>query len=98
MKKQLEGWRIKILSAREEEKPLRKRIQAPAPAILPIGVGAYSAAVLEYEMKGWGRSQIATHTSEYSGTRNIGIPLTEYFPFRAVTPVWHRIFARYLAE
>jgi hypothetical protein len=44
----------KILSSLEEETPLRKRIEALAPTVLPIGVGAYSAAVREYEMRGWG--------------------------------------------
>src|SRR5271166_2983221 len=34
---------------------LRERIAALAPAILPKGVGAYSAAVLEYEMRGFER-------------------------------------------
>jgi Transposase IS116/IS110/IS902 family len=34
---------------------LRERIAALAPAILPKGVGAYSAAVLHYEMRGFER-------------------------------------------
>jgi transposase len=67
MKEQLEGWRSKILSALEEEKPLRKRIQALAPAVLPKGVGAYSAAVLEYEMKGWERFKNRRAVASYTG-------------------------------
>ena len=45
MKEQLEGWRKKLLSAEEEQSELRRRIEALAPAMLPKGVGAYSAAV-----------------------------------------------------
>ena len=52
MKEQLIGWRNKILSTDEEQGALRERIAALAPAILPKGVGAYSAAVLYYEMRG----------------------------------------------
>ena len=37
---------------------LRERIAALAPAILPKGVGAYSAAVLYYEMRGFERFRI----------------------------------------
>jgi Transposase IS116/IS110/IS902 family len=55
MKEQLIGWRNKILSTDEEQGGLRERIAALAPAILPKGVGAYSAAVLEYEMRGFER-------------------------------------------
>jgi hypothetical protein len=33
------------LSAEEEQSELRRRIEALAPAMLPKGVGAYSAAV-----------------------------------------------------
>ena len=36
----------------EEQSGLRDRIAALAPAVLPKGVGAYSAAVLHYEMRG----------------------------------------------
>jgi hypothetical protein len=50
MKEQLVGWRSKILSTDEEQSALRQRIAALAPAILPKGVGAYSAAVLHYEL------------------------------------------------
>ena len=39
----------------EEQSALRERIAALAPAILPKGVGAYSAAVLYYEMRGFQR-------------------------------------------
>ena len=65
MKEQLEGWRKKILGAQSEEKPLRERIEALAPESLPKGVGAYSQAVLNYEMKGWpfgNRRQVASYT------------------------------------
>jgi transposase len=55
MKEQLSGWRNKILSTDEEQDGLRERIAALAPAILPKGVGAYSAAVLHYEMRGFER-------------------------------------------
>ena len=55
MKEQLDGWRNKILSTDEQQEALRERIAALAPAILPKGVGAYSAAVLYYEMRGFGR-------------------------------------------
>jgi transposase len=53
MKEQLVGWRNKILSTDEEQSALRQRIAALAPAILPKGVGAYSAAVLHYELRGF---------------------------------------------
>jgi transposase len=53
MKEQLVGWRNKILSTDEEQSALRERIAALAPAILPKGVGAYSAAVLHYELRGF---------------------------------------------
>jgi transposase len=48
-----------LLSAQTEEKPLRERIEALAPERLPKGVGAYSAAVLKYEMKAGSASAIA---------------------------------------
>jgi transposase len=53
MNEQLVGWRSKILSTDEEQRALRKRIAALAPAILPKGIGAYSAAVLHYELRGF---------------------------------------------
>jgi transposase len=55
IKEQLSGWRNKILSTDKEQDGLRERIAALAPAILPKGVGAYSAAVLYYEMRGFER-------------------------------------------
>ena len=67
MKEQLEDWRKKILSAQAEEKPLRKRIEALAPEMLPKGVGAYSAAVLKYEMKGWERFSNRRQVASYTG-------------------------------
>jgi transposase len=54
-KSNLVGWRNKILSTDEEQSGLRERSAALAPAILPKGVGAYSAAVLHYEMRGFER-------------------------------------------
>ena len=66
MKEQLIGWRNKVLRAQEEQRVLRKRIQALAPAILPKGIGAYSAVVLEYELRGFerfkNRRQVASMT------------------------------------
>jgi len=67
MKEQLEGWRHKILSAQEQEAPLRERIQALAPESRPKGVGAYSAAVLKYEMKGWERFHNRRQVASYTG-------------------------------
>jgi transposase len=67
MKEQLEGWRNKVLSAEEEQRALRERIEALAPAVLPKGVGAYSAAVLEYEMKGLGRFKNRRQVASYTG-------------------------------
>ena len=67
IKEQLEAWRKKVLSAQEEQKGLRRRIEALAPAILPKGVGAYSAAVLEYEMKGWERFKNRRQVASYTG-------------------------------
>ena len=67
MKEQLEGWRSKLFGAQEQQQQLRRRIEALAPAILPKGVGAYSAVVLEYEMKGLGRFQNPRAVSSYTG-------------------------------
>jgi len=67
MKQQLEGWRSKLLSAQEEQCRLRERIEALAPALLPKGLGAYSAVVLEYEMKGWERYKNRRQVSSYTG-------------------------------
>ena len=67
MQEQLEDWRKKILSAQAEEKPLRQRIEALAPEWLPKGVGAYSAAVLKYEMKGWERFSNRRQVASYTG-------------------------------
>jgi transposase len=67
MKEQLEGWRSKVLSAQAEQAKLRERIEALAPAVLPKGVGAYSAAVLEYEMKGFGRFKNRRQVASYTG-------------------------------
>src|ERR1700740_1285694 len=67
MKEQLEGWRNKILSLEEQQLALRKRIEALAPKSLPKGIGRYSWAVLEYEMKGWGRFSNRRQVSSYTG-------------------------------
>jgi transposase len=67
MKEQLEAWRKKLLSAEEEQRQLRRRIEALAPALRPKGVGAYSTAVLEYEMKGWQRFANRRQVSSYTG-------------------------------
>ena len=67
MKEQLEGWQKKILSAQSQEKPLREQIEALAPERLPKGVGAYSAAVLQHEMKGWKRFSNRRQVASYTG-------------------------------
>jgi transposase len=67
MKEQLETWRKKLLSAEEEQRELRRRIEALAPALRPKGVGAYSTALLEYEMKGWPRFHNRAQVSSYTG-------------------------------
>lgn len=68
MKEQLEGWRTKALRYEEEQNQLRKRIEALAPeSPLPKGVGRYSWAVLEYEMKGWARFNNRRQVGSYTG-------------------------------
>jgi transposase len=67
MQEQLEGWRSKLLGAEQQQQKLRRRIEALAPAMLPKGVGAYSAVVLEYEMKGLARFKNARAVSSYTG-------------------------------
>jgi transposase len=68
MKEQLEGWRTKALRYEEEQNQLRKRIEAMAPeSSLPKGVGRYSWAVLEYEMKGWVRFNNRRQVGSYTG-------------------------------
>jgi transposase len=68
MKEQLEDLRKEILAAEEQQQALRKRIEALAPAMaLPKGMGAYSAAVLEYEMKGWERFKNRRQVASYTG-------------------------------
>ena len=67
MKEQLMAWMKKILSAQEEQSLLRQRIEALAPAVLPKGVGAYSAAVLEYELKGFGHFQNRRQIARITG-------------------------------
>ena len=67
MEHQLKGWRRKLLAAEQEQQKLRRQIEALAPAVLPKGVGAYSAVVLEYEMKGLARFKNARALSSYTG-------------------------------
>ena len=67
MEDQLKGWRGKLLAAEQEQQKLRRQIEALAPALLPKGVGAYSAVVLEYEMKGLARFKNARALSSYTG-------------------------------
>jgi len=67
MKEQLEGWRSKLLSAEGEQRRLRERVEALAPALLPKGLGTYSAVVLEYEMKGWERYENRRQVGSYTG-------------------------------
>ena len=67
MQAQLESWRKKRLELEREQQSLRHQIQALAPALLPKGVGAYSAVALEYELKGLGRFQRARALSSYTG-------------------------------
>jgi transposase len=67
MQAQLESWRKKRLELEREQQSLRRQIQALAPALLPKGVGAYSAVALEYELKGLGRFQRARALSSYTG-------------------------------
>ena len=61
------AWMKKIRSAEEEQSVLRQRIEALAPAVLPKGVGAYSAAVLEYELKGFGHFQNRRQIARITG-------------------------------
>ena len=67
MQAQLEGWRKKRLALETEQQSLRRQIEALAPALLPKGVGAYSAVALEYELKGLARFQRARALSSYTG-------------------------------
>lgn len=67
MQTQLEGWRKKRSELEGEQQKLRHQIEALAPALLPKGVGAYSAVALEYELKGLGRFQRARALSSYTG-------------------------------
>jgi transposase len=67
MQIQLESWRKKRLELEQEQQKLRHQIEAFAPALLPKGVGAYSAVALEYELKGLGRFQRARALSSYTG-------------------------------
>lgn len=67
IKEQLKTWRSKLLAADKEQQKLRRQIEALAPALLPKGLGAYSAVALEYEMKGLSRFKTARAVSSYTG-------------------------------
>ena len=68
MREQLKAWREKILSTEAQQQGLRKRVEALASAMSrPKGMGSYSAAVLEYEMKGWARFHNRRQVSSYTG-------------------------------
>jgi transposase len=68
VKEQLVFWRQQILRTEAEQKALRRRIEALAPVgMRPKGVGAYSSAVLEYEMKGWARFTNRRQVASYTG-------------------------------
>ena len=67
LKQQLEHWRSQILSAQEKQLSLREEIAALAPARLPKGVGAYSAAVLHYELRGFERFKNRRQISSITG-------------------------------
>ena len=62
-KKLEEGWQIYSCY----ESALRQRIAALAPAILPKGVGAYSAAVLHYELRGFEHFQNRRQVGSITG-------------------------------
>jgi transposase len=67
MEQALQAWRTKLLAAEVEQQDLRRKVEALAPALLPKGVGAYSAVALEYEMKGLARFKNAGQISSYTG-------------------------------
>jgi len=68
MREQLKAWREKILSTEAQQQGLRQQVQALAPTTSrPKGMGSYSAAVLEYEMKGWHRFHNRRQVSSYTG-------------------------------
>src|ERR1700747_3879139 len=67
MEQALQAWRSKLLAAEVEQQDLRRKVEALAPALLPKGVGAYSAVALEYEMKGLARFKNAGQISSYTG-------------------------------
>jgi transposase len=67
IKEKLDYWRTELLSAEEDQKAFRVRIAALAPASLPKGVGAYSAAVLHYELRGFDRFKNRRQISSITG-------------------------------
>lgn len=68
IREQLEAWRQKILSTDQEQAGLRKRVEALGESIWrPKGIGPYSAALLEYEMKGWARFSNRRQVGSYTG-------------------------------
>lgn len=67
MQQQLRSWRSKLLGLQRHQAEVRKQIEAMAPAQLPKGLGAYSAAALECEMKGIAHFDSARAVSSYTG-------------------------------
>ena len=68
IREQLEAWRKKLLSTDQEQAAVRQRVEALGAAMRrPKGIGAYSAALLEYEMKGWARLSNRRQVSSYTG-------------------------------
>jgi transposase len=77
IKEQLEAWRKKILSTDQEQAAMRQRVEALGAAIRrPKGIGAYSAALLEYEIRGWTRFSNRRQVSSYTGLCP-GVPLSD---------------------
>jgi transposase len=67
MEYQLKAWRRKLLGLDQQQTKERKQIEAMAPQELPKGLGAYSAAALECELKGMGHFKTARAVSSYTG-------------------------------
>jgi transposase len=77
IREQLEAWRKKILSTDQEQAAMRQRVEALGAAIRrPKGIGAYSAALLEYEIRGWTRFSNRRQVSSYTGLCS-GVPLSD---------------------
>jgi transposase len=67
IEQQLSSWRGKLLAVDAEQAKVREGIEALAPQELPKGLGAYSAVVLECEMKGIAHFENARAVSSYTG-------------------------------